>query len=194
VAAGIENLRHQKALVKRKISALSFPGAMAEWEKTEAAAELFQEIKAREVDETICKRQSKILSSVDSIKKATKRSFVRLFTTSPLGLGITSTGAGRRDPSQQSCFRSDLIKAYNVEHPVSKSEYIWCPIFCDYFPKDTMTAAHLFAYKHGQETMDAIFGPTNTPELFSPRNGLLVRTSVGSIQEPSQTVSCVPRA
>ena len=174
-AAGIENLRHQKALIQRKISTLSFPGTMAEWEKTEAAAELFQEMKATEVGETICKRQSKVLSSVDSIKKATQQSFIKLFITSSLGLGITNTGAGRRDSSQQSRFRSDLIEVYNAKHP--RSEYIWCPIFGDYFPKNATTAAHLFAYKHGQETMDAIFGPTSTSELFSPRNGLLVNTS-----------------
>ena len=42
----------------------------------------------------------------------------------------------------------------------------------DFFPKYVTTTAHLFAYKHGQETMDAIFGPISTPELFSLKNGL----------------------
>jgi hypothetical protein len=117
-------LRHQKALIQRKISTLSFPGTMAQWEKTEAAAELFQEIKTREVGKTICKRQSKVLLSVDSIKKATQQSFIKLFTTSSLGLGIANTGAGRRDPSQQTCFRSDLIEAYNAGRNISGARFL----------------------------------------------------------------------
>lgn len=35
-------------------------------------------------------------------------------------------------------------------------------------------AIHIFAYWHGQNVMDAIFGQMKEPELFSPRNGLLV--------------------
>jgi hypothetical protein len=44
-----------------------------------------------------------------------------------------------------------------------------------------MTTSHLFAYMHGQEAMDAIFGKTETPELFSPKiNGLLIEESFDS--------------
>ncbi|PWY89203.1 hypothetical protein BO70DRAFT_368975 [Aspergillus heteromorphus CBS 117.55] len=51
---------------------------------------------------------------------------------------------------------------------------LWCPIFGMYFEKELMRASHLFAYMHGQETMDAIFGKTDPPELFSPKNGILI--------------------
>lgn len=44
--------------------------------------------------------------------------------------------------------------------------------------KEEMTAAHIFSYCHGQSMMDAIFGRLNAdePELFSPKNGLLMST------------------
>jgi hypothetical protein len=34
---------------------------------------------------------------------------------------------------------------------------------------------------HGQETMDAIFGKTKTPELFSPRDGLIISKAVEKV-------------
>lgn len=45
------------------------------------------------------------------------------------------------------------------------------------------TAAHLFSSKHGQAMMDAIFGRENgaEPELFSPRNGIIMDTLVEKI-------------
>ena len=44
----------------------------------------------------------------------------------------------------------------------------------EWVPKQQMKASHLFPCIHGQATMDAIFGATNPPELFSTRNGLLL--------------------
>ncbi|KAE8157666.1 hypothetical protein BDV40DRAFT_308512 [Aspergillus tamarii] len=41
-----------------------------------------------------------------------------------------------------------------------------------------VTAAHLFAWMHGQDTMDAICGKTSEPELFSARNGLLISSII----------------
>ena len=37
-----------------------------------------------------------------------------------------------------------------------------------------MTVTHIFAYRHGQETMTAIFGSEHPPELFSPANAILM--------------------
>lgn len=44
----------------------------------------------------------------------------------------------------------------------------------EWFPQELMKAGNLFPCMHGQRTMDAIFGATNPPELFSTRNGLLM--------------------
>lgn len=49
---------------------------------------------------------------------------MRLFTTSPLGLGIRS-GAGDRGHGVQSKFRSQLLKDYNS---LNEDKNAWCPI------------------------------------------------------------------
>lgn len=41
-------------------------------------------------------------------------------------------------------------------------------------PEDATNAAHLFAYMHGQDVMNSVFGVMEEPELFSPRNGMLI--------------------
>jgi hypothetical protein len=169
-------LQYKKVKLKHQASVDSFRGDItniAEWEKTEAAMNLFNEMRALEVEKSICDKQAEKVSTA-SREKSTQRSFIQLFTTSVVGLGITHTGAGRRDTSVQSKFRSDLLDAYGASHPNPKSEHVWCPVFGNYvYPT---TAGHLFAYKHGQDTMDAIFGPNKIPELFSPKNGLVVYT------------------
>jgi hypothetical protein len=43
---------------------------------------------------------------------------------------------------------------------------------------DSVTAAHIFARMHGQDTMDAIFRKTTEAELYSPKNGLLIATRI----------------
>lgn len=37
-------------------------------------------------------------------------------------------------------------------------------------------ASHIFPWKHGQATMDAIFGETRQSDTFSEGNGLLMHT------------------
>jgi hypothetical protein len=98
--------------LKHQASVDSFRGDItniAEWEKTEAAMNLFNEMRALEVEKSICDKQAEKVSTA-SREKSTQRSFIQLFTTSVLGLGITHTGAGRRDTSVQSKFRSDLLE------------------------------------------------------------------------------------
>lgn len=107
--------------------------------------------------------------------KGIRRGFLKLFTTSKsFGLGIGLMGAGPRDSSIQSNFRSELIKISNAEHPQRGKTYLWCPVIGEFLDESAITAAHIFAHFHGQEIMDAIFGAMDPPELFSPRNGILM--------------------
>jgi hypothetical protein len=93
-----------------------------------------------------------------------------------MDLDVKDTGAGKRDRSLQTKFRNDMIKVYHEKN--REEDYIWCPILGQFSTPNDMTAEHLFAYMHGQETMDAIFGPTKSPELFSPHNGLLINSAI----------------
>lgn len=47
-----------------------------------------------------------------------------------------------------------------------------------YLDADWVTGSHLFAYKQGQETMDAIFGKIRAGELLSFRNGLILGAAI----------------
>jgi hypothetical protein len=102
---------------------------------------------------------------------------MKLFTTSKMGLAIKDTGAGKRNRKDQNNFRTEIINAYASRH--EEQDWLWCPILGEWLHSKHTTAAHLFAYS--TYTMDAIFGKTKTPELFSARNGLLVSSLVEDI-------------
>ena len=53
---------------------------------------------------------------------------------------------------------------------------LWCPIIGDWVHKKMTTAAHIFPWKQGQETMTKIFGEEAKHEMFSIANGLLMST------------------
>ena len=74
-----------------------------------------------------------------------------------------STSKSKRDFKEQSSFRESLIKAYDNRN---EEEFLWDPILKTYVTKNDAIAAHLFAYRHGQATMNAIFGLTNPSEFF----------------------------
>ncbi|KAJ5736089.1 uncharacterized protein N7483_001214 [Penicillium malachiteum] len=95
-----------------------------------------------------------------------KAVFIRLFTTSRMGININWTGAGKRKRAEQSNWRAELIKAYNAKHPIE--DQLWCPVAHIYESKDIVIAAHLFVCMHGQGTMDAIFGKGG--DIFEPWN------------------------
>ena len=105
---------------------------------------------------------------------------MKLFTSSPLGLDIRR-GAGLRDSKFQSDFRAQLLKDYDS---LDQHGNAWCPILGCYLGPDNVTASHLFTYRHGQASMDAIFGKICPPELFSSRSGLIMSTLVEKILIP----------
>jgi hypothetical protein len=124
------------------------------------------------------KRQAEALSNNKNTRKELRRAFMELFTTSKIGLGIINTGRGTRDSSAQSNFRAECIKVYNSSNPDPKRKFFWCPILKTWVLGLHTTAAHLFAYMHGQDVMDLVFGVMKNPELFSPLNGLIVSQHV----------------
>ena len=107
------------------------------------------------------------------LESSLRRSFMRFFTTSKLGLGILGSSAGKRNSRLQSDFRKKVIAYYGSSNGQTIEE-LWCPIVGADLPSVFTCAAHIFGYMNGQETMTAIFGETDEPELWSPRNGMLV--------------------
>jgi len=174
-AAKLEGLNLAKSTVQRKISIQSHQGDEADWGNSEEAKSINEQIRALEQSQKICNTRVENLAT-PAKRKRHRAAFMQFFTTSKMGLGITSTGAGSRSSQQQSNFRDQMIKGYNAKHPTE--DWLWCPILGKWFGKPGVVAAHLFSYKHGQSAMDAIFGKTKEPELFSPRNGILVSREI----------------
>ena len=170
----------QHTKIQRSISFYEYEHKAADnndktaWEQTEQARNLFEQIKTYEIDYKVYERQKARLES-GGPEKSMRRSFIELFTTSKIGLGINTAGQGRRNASEQSKFRDALISAYDSRNA---QNWIWDPIIKKYVSKFDAKAAHLFAYRHGQDVMNAIFGPMNPPELMSPLNGLMVCSEI----------------
>ncbi len=171
----------QRTEIHRRISVRDFleKGGKdeADWENTDEAKRLFEQLRAEQAEEGLCEKQAKRITYGDDEAKTKRRAFIQLFTTSKLGLGINTTGAGRRPNEEQSDFRKALIKAYDSRHPKNR-KWLWCPILKEWVAESEATAAHLFAYMHGQAVMNSIFGAMDPPELFSPLNGILIASEV----------------
>ncbi|KAL9099680.1 MAG: hypothetical protein Q9163_004854 [Psora crenata] len=172
--------------LNRKISLRDFQletgGDEQAWIQTDKARELMEEAKSQALDQKLCLRQAERLQSSAETEKGTlRRVFMKFFVTSKLGLGITGTGAGKRDSRVQSNFRAALIEASNCVNPAPLEDQIWCPITSRFWPPSATTAAHIFAFHHGQDTMDAIFGKMEEPELFSPSNGLMMSSDAENL-------------
>lgn len=100
-------------------------------------------------------------------------SSINIIQQASSSLDILSTGRGHRASADQSNFRSELITSSNATK-TDHALFLWCLIVAQYFDTDIMVASHIFADGHGQDAMDAIFGVTKQPELFSAHNGILM--------------------
>jgi hypothetical protein len=114
------------------------------------------------------------------MKKRTLRVFLKLFTTSTLGLGL-GLGQCRRPTNEQSSFRQNLILAYNATD--DSKDLLWCPLTGDWRDSTTATASYIFPWKHEEDTMVALFGKSSKNEMFSPRNGLILANQVEALFE-----------
>lgn len=149
-----------------------------EWQETAEAKYLMLEAKGYEVDRKLSLKQVERMtkSRIDERSQIKTNVFVKLFTTSKMGLGILGTGAGTRERDDQQRFRQRLVKSYAAGYSDSKKsdQFLWCPVLKKYLPSEFAVAAHLFSWAHGQDTLNAIFGPSLEDELFSPLNGMIV--------------------
>lgn len=112
------------------------------------------EMHAHCLDEKLClKRANRLKIDAESEAGTRRRVFMKLFTTSHLGLNITNNSIGKRDNGAQSKFRADLLEISESRHPDREKNLFWCPITGSYRDELSMVAAHLFSYRHGQDTI-----------------------------------------
>ena len=146
-------------------------------ESEEEDQKLFLRERSLTLDSKIYEAQAEKMRSKGE-KFNFRRSYLQLSIGAESGLGIKNS-KGQQDDSRQSAFRSELILKMGSEHPESVPrsviEALWCPIHREYWPKSAVTAGHLFPWRCGEETMEAIFGRSDSghSELFKAENGIL---------------------
>ena len=103
------------------------------------------EVKARELGEKVFTDQAKRLEPGPGKPDISdRRTFMSLFTTSNLGLGIKHTGAGSRKSREQVKFRDALFEVAK-QGPDPGMDEVWCPIASSLWPKSSIRAAHIFS-------------------------------------------------
>lgn len=167
-----------KTQLERKISIQSLAESSDEqaraWYKTEAAIDSINRESALHTQKRLLLKQAERVTSDNPSTKESRRWFMHIFTRCPNGLGVVG---GRSDTTVQENFRKELIIAQKAEHPNFETEAsLWCPIIRDWVHRVLTTAAHIFPWKQGQDTMAKIFGQEAEHEMFSINNGLLMST------------------
>jgi hypothetical protein len=154
-----------------------------DWETSPEYQKEKAKAKATEVHLRLAEKHTEFLQQEEDGPNSRARSeeiaFIKLYTTSLRGLGLSKNTAEReRCGDQQSRFREQLIQSYSAVNPdeAGGDDELWCHILNKWCYKDTVKAAHIIPYKGGPELMDALFGrePGTESELFSPLNGLLM--------------------
>lgn len=172
-AAEAESITLERLRVASDISFSQFDGSYEVWANREAARDLFSRMRATENKLKRYKERTAALS-LGRPRGTLRALFMKLFTTSSMGLGI-HTGEGKRNSTIQSNFRKRLLDDYKS---LDEEGWAWCPILHSRFRPKSLVAAHIFSYKHGQEMMDEIFGKIRPSEMFSSRNGLIIHEEI----------------
>ncbi|KAJ5751717.1 hypothetical protein N7520_008634 [Penicillium odoratum] len=155
-----------------RISISIFGGSKAAWEKTDQVKTILEQICVREKSCKIYMKraESKPHARCGSIQQLCRKLFSTK-KTPVLGMETVKL-ENKMHRYEELKFREELIRQYQAEHPVHFS--LWCPVLGDWEDAYNITAVTLFPNMHGQAAMDAIFGKKSSPELFSPRNGILM--------------------
>lgn len=157
----------------KQISIASIKDTTRDWLDSEEGQKLTMQEKSLELDSRLCSTQAEKMS-IKGDKFSLRRSFVSLFVGAETGLGIKNC-RGQRDNQDQSGFRAELKLKMNSKHPDPDKDMVWCPITGLYWAAEMIVAGHLFPWKSGQDTMDAIFGRPGdgASELNRAENGIL---------------------
>lgn len=85
---------------------------------------------------------------------------------------------GARDPGVKSNFRESLTVAMNSASEDPCMVELWCPVVHAWIDPDAMTAAHMYPYCNGQNSMHGIFGLLDRNELNAVENGMMILSRV----------------
>jgi hypothetical protein len=182
-SAKLANANAEKACLQKSIKLRELEAAgedTNEWLNSPEASAYTESQKIFQIEEKICKQQAQSLLNIKKEPRGkSRRVFLALFTSSTKGLKIKETGEGKRDDNDQTKFRKDLLLRYNLEKPnTPKKNIIWDVILGDWIQASEATAAHLFAYSHGLDLMEEIFGENSQQDMFKACNGLMLYSPI----------------
>ena len=89
-------------------------GSEEDFMSTQTARPLQKQLKVWETKQKVYRSRATELKTTNDPERTSRRVFMKLFTSSPLGLNIKEAVAGRRETRHQSNFRDDIIKKYNL--------------------------------------------------------------------------------
>ena len=146
-----------------------------EWNKTPSAASSMEKLRSQELELKLIRKQKDRLNTNDPSNENRKWRdlLIKLFTTSRMGLGISTSVAGKRSKDDQRAFARALHDLSNCKHPdpLLGANSLWCPVTGLYWPPDSMRSADIYPYASGAAMMQELFR-TEESELFSPLNAI----------------------
>ena len=146
-------------------------------DRTREELELQRDFLKKKID-SFQKQVLRLESSTGTVlEQASQRSYVSCFLSSKLGASA-DISAGRRSSDRQTLFRKKVFNAYHAVPGSVNIELAWDVISGAVVRKDSLTASHFFAYRHGQDALIAIFGEDAKDDLWSEKNGLLLPVGI----------------
>lgn len=142
-------------------------GPAASWWATSEARRIIEQIKAATLEKALYTKQAERINQGGPIRRA----FQAMFTTSQLGICADKVGIGPRKRLEQAKFKDDLIQFYNAATTRPNKPKVIISVHdtaTGYeFPKQHITAAHLFPYKLGPDVLVSLFGEDVEGELMT---------------------------
>jgi hypothetical protein len=142
-------------------------GPAASWWATTEARRIIEQIKAATLERSLYTRQAERVQQGGSIRRA----FQAMFTTSQLGICAEKVGMGSRKRSEQARFKDDLIQFYGAATMRPNKPKVIMSVHDTAtgleFPKQHITAAHLFPHKLGPDVLVSLFGEDVEGELMT---------------------------
>ena len=178
-AATVVDLELQRVEVVRQIEEFRHLNSGKDnetWEQSDNLSSLNAQEEALRVRLKSFRRQADRLEavSIQDQDLVNRRAYITFFTEAKSGLNISSTGKGKRESDDQTRFRNTMLDSYDFKGSGEYKSFVWDIVLGTWVHHTHVIASHLFAYRHGQEAMNSIFGIESEGELFSPLNGLLL--------------------
>ncbi|KAI9767944.1 MAG: hypothetical protein M1839_004308 [Geoglossum umbratile] len=128
------------------------------------------------------KRELRVINEMDGKVAILTPDSEGAFVSALLRLYKDPTSSRKRSSAMQSEMRRSTIKAYNATHPATDDSpekgWLQCQVTGEFFPDNTVKAAHIVPASLGTELATYIFGEEKGTRIFSVDNCLILHTDI----------------